>query len=754
MSASTSYIRWLAVLGVLLLIAALSACGESPALTATPTATHTPMPTPIPPSPTPEPPAAAIAELDISIASDTVWREVFATLTTAEQSCIRNALGDELEPALGRPVMSVSDTPEQWEVSIFSCIAPETARAIYLSVVIAEMEDEVELSADELACLRRSMAATDVAAVVAAMVADADDRTAAAAFFSDFMSCLPDLLLSAMLEGMGLEREALSADEESCLRGLLADVDWGALIFFAEDAAEDFEAYADFAVGMISCVPALFLSSALGEEMELSEAEASCLREAFAAIDAATLLTATDDLAAFAALAPDLVGCVPDLFVSIFIAETGASIEDLSEEERDCLREAIVAIDWAAAGADPDDPAAVSAAASAFFSCVPGLILSAAFGEDVELSEAEATCLRESFAAIDVSALLTVPDDHEAGAKSVAALLNCAPRLFFVFAGLTEDGEALSEEEASCLQELVAATDLAALLASPDGSAAFVEFGAGLLICVPDLFSAGDEETTAPDSDSTDDHADSIEDATVVTVGEAAQGALGYVDDIDFFAFQAEEGVFYQIDVALGTLSDSLVGLYDADEWLLTFNDDYGDSLASRIVWRATSSGAYYVAVEGYDTGTYTLTVAVVNITDDHANAIEEATAVTVGEAVQGTLEYENDIDVFVFLAEKGMLYQIDVALGTLSDSLVGLYDADEQELAYNDDHGDSLASRLVWEAPRSGAYYVAVEGYDAGTYTLTVSVATPSKENTGAIEDGASLTVASVRPTGFISAE
>ena len=123
----------------------------------------------------------------------------------------------------------------------------------------------------------------------------------------------------------------------------------------------------------------------------------------------------------------------------------------------------------------------------------------------------------------------------------------------------------------------------------------------------------------------------------------------------------------------------------------------------------------------------------------------------TVGETVQGTLEYENDIDLFVFQAEEGVLYQIDVALGTLSDSLVGLYDADERELAYNDDHGDSLASRVFWQASRSGAYYIAVEGYDTGSYTLTVTTptTTPPEENTGAIEDGTSLTVASDWPSG-----
>ncbi len=724
LSAATSHTRWLAVLGVLLLIVILSACGESPALTATPVATHTPTPTPIPASPTPEP-SAAIAELDVSIDSGTVWREVFVTLTTGEQACIRNALGNELETALGRPIVSESDSPEQWEVSIFSCLAPEIARAVYFSVVIAEMQEDVELSEVELAGLRESVAATDVAAVVAAMVAEADDHSAAAAFISDFVSCLPDLLLSTMVAEMGLEWEELSEDEVTCLRGLLADIDWGALLF----AAEDFEAYADFAVSVISCVPALLLSSALGEEVELSEAEASCLREAFAAIDIVALLTATDDLAMFAALAPDIVGCVPDLFVSIFIAETGASIEDLSAEERDCLRESIVAIDWAAVVAD--DSTAVSAAFSAFFSCVPGLLLSAAFGEDIELSADEATCLRESFAAVDIAALLAGTDDTDAAVKSVAALLNCVPHLFF--AGLTEDGEALSEEEAACLRELVAATDLAALLASPDDSAAYVEFGVGLLNCVPDLLSAGDEGDIAPVSDSVDDHAGSVEEATAVTVGEPVPGELDYADDTDFFAFQAEEGVFYQIDVALGTLSDSLVGLYDADEQALAYNDDHGDSLASRIIWEAPRSGVYYVAVEGYGAGSYTLTVAVSNVTDDHAGSVEEATAVTVGEPVQGALDYADDTDVFAFQAEEGVSYQIDVALGTLSDSLVGLYDADELLLAFNDDHDDSLASRIVWEAPRSGGYYIAVEGYGTGSYTLTITVSDVRDDRAGA---------------------
>ena len=219
-----------------------------------------------------------------------------------------------------------------------------------------------------------------------------------------------------------------------------------------------------------------------------------------------------------------------------------------------------------------------------------------------------------------------------------------------------------------------------------------------------------------------DDHGDDVDNATAVTVGEAAQGNMDYDGDLDFFAFEAQEGVVYQIDVELGTLEDSGVELVDADGWVLEFNVDF-ESLASRIVWRAESSGEYYVAVSGWGTGSYTMTVAVLDIEDDHGDDIDGATAMTVGEAAQGNMDYDGDLDFFVIEAQEGVLYQIDVDLGTLDDSTLELLDADGWQLRYNDDHGDSPASRIVGTAPRSDKYYAAVGGYGTGSYTLTVTV-------------------------------
>ena len=218
--------------------------------------------------------------------------------------------------------------------------------------------------------------------------------------------------------------------------------------------------------------------------------------------------------------------------------------------------------------------------------------------------------------------------------------------------------------------------------------------------------------------DATDDHGNDIDDAAAIRVGADVRGALDYDGDIDFFRFQAERGQSYQIDVALGTLDDSIVSLLDSDGSFLDTNDDYGDTLASRLYWNAPSSGERYVAVEGFGIGTYTLTVSLSDLIDDHANWEGDATAIRVGADVRGALDYDGDIDFFRFQAEQGEFYQIDVALGTLDDSIVYLYDGDGWLMLTNDDE-----ERPYWEAPNSGERYVTVEGYGIGTYTLTVSL-------------------------------
>ena len=240
----------------------------------------------------------------------------------------------------------------------------------------------------------------------------------------------------------------------------------------------------------------------------------------------------------------------------------------------------------------------------------------------------------------------------------------------------------------------------------------------------------GSYTLTVAYSDIVDDYGDDIDDATMATVGVDVEGVIDYEGDSDYLRFTAEEGQLYQIDVALGSLPNSELTLLGPDGWYQTYNDDHGDSLASRVVWEAPASGDYYLVVEasGFDAqvGSYTLTVSHSTIVDDHGNDIDDATVAAVAVDVEGVIDYQGDSDYFRFTAEEGQLYQIDVALGSLPDSVLTLLGPDRGELAYNDDHGDSPASRVFWEAPASGDYYLAVEaiGWDArvGSYTLTVT--------------------------------
>ena len=128
---------------------------------------------------------------------------------------------------------------------------------------------------------------------------------------------------------------------------------------------------------------------------------------------------------------------------------------------------------------------------------------------------------------------------------------------------------------------------------------------------------------------------------------------------------------------------------------------------------------------------------------DDHGDELRNAFAIAVGEAVQGTLDSGDDKDVFVFHAEAGQSYAVelsDYALAALSfgsarepEPLIAVYDSAGRELARIED--GSARKRLAWQAAATGNHYVVLgDGKSQGDYTLTVSLqagptATPAPE-------------------------
>lgn len=664
MNAAQLRSRALATFAILALTVVLSACGgesaPAPDGTATPASAleATPAPsvtsTAMPVASTPTPTGVVLA---LSIDADTRWQELFDDFTPAEQACIRDALGQELETVLGRLVLSDEDTQES-EVALFSCLSPATARGVLLHSVIAGFEETEgrPLSEDEVSCLHERVADVDVAALIAGTFRGLD--AAAEAFVFGLMGCFPDLFLSAFLEGAGMTLEELSEEEASCLRERIASADWQLL---------------------------------LGED---------------------------DTAMTLAWFLPGLASCTPDLLLGFFLGASGIALDELSAEETSCLREWLADLDWDALLTDGQDDAAAMASGG-LARCLPSDVQSGSGADRGGILEGAVP------APVGVATEGALGVSGEPDIYVFQAEAGVLYRVDVTLGTLADSTLALYDAAG---WELAFNDDL-----HYESAASRIEWeapntGAYYLAVESYFASAGGSYTlTITAIPNIDDHADDIdpEIATRAAVGLAIEGALHHGDDVDVFVFEVEEGAHYQVDVTLGTLGDSLLALYDADGWDLAFNDDHGDSLASRIFWRASGAGDYYVSVGGYGSGSYTLTITKIPNIDDHADDVDSVTATRarVGVAVEGILHDEDDVDVFVFEAGEGAVYRVDVTLGTLGDSLLALYDADGWELAFNDDQDDSLASRVLWQAPGAGDYYVVVEGYGAGSYTLTITV-------------------------------
>ncbi len=224
-----------------------------------------------------------------------------------------------------------------------------------------------------------------------------------------------------------------------------------------------------------------------------------------------------------------------------------------------------------------------------------------------------------------------------------------------------------------------------------------------------------------------------------VSVGGSVSGTIGSADDADWYAVSLTGGQGYAIRLqgsayGNGTLSDPLIsGIFDSSGTLVenTYADDQ-DGLDSRLAFTPTASGTYYIAAEGYgsSTGTFRLSVGQETSTD-LAAATSTAGSVLANSSATSTIDTASDRDWFAVTLNAGYAYQIDLlgshaGDGTLSDPyLYGLYDASGTLISgtTDDDSGDGLNSRLVYDNSTTGTYYISAGAYGSGTGTYALAV-------------------------------
>ena len=109
----------------------------------------------------------------------------------------------------------------------------------------------------------------------------------------------------------------------------------------------------------------------------------------------------------------------------------------------------------------------------------------------------------------------------------------------------------------------------------------------------------------------TDDYASSTSTLGSVAVGGAVTGVINSSGDHDWFRVYLTAGRSYRFDLTRGSLADPYLGLRDSAGTLLADDDDSGGNNNSRINYRPSTSGWFYLDASGYGsrTGSYTLRV-------------------------------------------------------------------------------------------------------------------------------------------------
>lgn len=128
--------------------------------------------------------------------------------------------------------------------------------------------------------------------------------------------------------------------------------------------------------------------------------------------------------------------------------------------------------------------------------------------------------------------------------------------------------------------------------------------------------------------------------------------------------------------------------------------------------------------------GTYKLTIGTSLAEKEPNDGFAAAQGLTLPATVIGTIGRDRDVDVFRFAGKAGEVVRIEVTaarLGSPTDALLTLYDADRRVLAINDDANGSVDPVLSVTLPKDGVYFVSlIDAHDVGgamfPYRLTVS--------------------------------
>jgi Bacterial pre-peptidase C-terminal domain len=223
--------------------------------------------------------------------------------------------------------------------------------------------------------------------------------------------------------------------------------------------------------------------------------------------------------------------------------------------------------------------------------------------------------------------------------------------------------------------------------------------------------------------------------ADEISLGQGVKGTICESGDKDYLKIITIEAGVLEIKLEPVPSAVSLnVDLYNSNRERVSYSGT-GSQGQSRFLERLVSAGTYYFLLSGSGSSIEEYTFVVTLDTKDKSelnNTFSDATALTFGTSVTGTIRSEGDLDYFkVNVTEPGVIdMRLDPAPSDLAMAIT-LYNSNQERIKYNllGKNGQSSFLELLVDI---GTYYISLNSYtntsSAKEYTFVVDLDTTDK--------------------------
>ncbi|MFL5318060.1 MAG: hypothetical protein ACJ790_00290 [Myxococcaceae bacterium] len=218
----------------------------------------------------------------------------------------------------------------------------------------------------------------------------------------------------------------------------------------------------------------------------------------------------------------------------------------------------------------------------------------------------------------------------------------------------------------------------------------------------------------------TDDHGDTAATATALTAGTAKAGNIQYAGDHDWFSIATTANHVYTVSCSTSATYLCYMIVRDPNG-VSVASTSYGTSTTAN--FGAGAGGTYTIETYAYSTsytGAYSITVTDAGV-DDYPNSAAAATAITVGTAVNGNIQFTGDHDFMSFTATANRIYSVSCTSSAYYLCELNVRDSNGVSVG-SSSYGSSTT--VLFKAATGGTYTVDTYGYSSytGTYSLTVT--------------------------------